>query len=156
MPRPRLGLPLTSARVSVGTVAPDVVRPSAPSAPASRVRAVARDPATAAVVAFTALAAVLRFVRIGPQGFWFDEADTAHARGMGDRLGARPRHPLLRAACGRARGAVAHRRAPAPAPGTDRFRRGGDVRAGADPAGDQPERHGPDQLDRDRPTGSAP
>src|SRR2546421_3340855 len=77
MPRSRLGLPLTSARVSVGTVAPDVVRPSAPSAPASRVRAVARDPATAAVVAFTALAAVLRFVRIGHQGFWFDEANTA-------------------------------------------------------------------------------
>ena len=34
-------------------------------------------PATAAVAALTVLAAVLRFYRLGHQGFWFDEANTA-------------------------------------------------------------------------------
>jgi mannosyltransferase len=38
---------------------------------------VLRDPAVATVAALTVLAAVLRFTRIGHQGFWFDEANTA-------------------------------------------------------------------------------
>ena len=42
-----------------------------------RARAALRSPAAAAVAALTALAAVLRFTRIGHQGFWFDEANTA-------------------------------------------------------------------------------
>jgi uncharacterized membrane protein len=35
------------------------------------------DPAVAGVAALTVLAAVLRFYRLGHQGFWFDEANTA-------------------------------------------------------------------------------
>ena len=44
---------------------------------ASRVRAVLADPAALAVAAITLLAAVLRFYRLGHQGFWFDEGNTA-------------------------------------------------------------------------------
>ena len=40
-------------------------------------RRTALSPAVATVGALTALAAVLRFTRIGHQGFWFDEANTA-------------------------------------------------------------------------------
>ena len=61
-------------RVSVGTAAPDLGRPAAPAA---RTRALLADPTVAAVTALTVLAAVLRFYRIGHQGFWFDEANTA-------------------------------------------------------------------------------
>jgi mannosyltransferase len=62
--------------VSVGTAAPELRR-RAPHAGASRVRALLSDPAVPAVAVLTLLAAVLRFYRIGHQGFWFDEANTA-------------------------------------------------------------------------------
>jgi mannosyltransferase len=62
--------------VSVGTVASDLRR-RAPRAEASRVRVLLADPAVLAVAALTALAALLRFYRLGHQGFWFDEANTA-------------------------------------------------------------------------------
>jgi mannosyltransferase len=62
--------------VSVGTAAPDLRRPAA-RAPGARARALLADPTVAAVTALTVLAAVLRFYRIGHQGFWFDEANTA-------------------------------------------------------------------------------
>ncbi len=42
-----------------------------------RARSLLGDPAIAAVAALTVLAAVLRFYRIGHQGFWFDEGNTA-------------------------------------------------------------------------------
>jgi mannosyltransferase len=62
--------------VSVGTAAPELRR-RAPHAEASGVRALLSDPAVPAVAVLTLLAAVLRFYRIGHQGFWFDEANTA-------------------------------------------------------------------------------
>jgi mannosyltransferase len=62
--------------VSVGTAAPDLRRPAA-RAHASRTRALLADPAVLAVGALTLLAAVLRFYRLGHQGFWFDEGNTA-------------------------------------------------------------------------------
>jgi mannosyltransferase len=62
--------------VSVGTAAPDLRRPGAP-ARAAGVRALLADPAVAAVTALTVLGAVLRFYRLGHQGFWFDEGNTA-------------------------------------------------------------------------------
>jgi mannosyltransferase len=62
--------------VSVGTAAPDLRRPAA-RAPAARTRALLTDPTAAAIAALTVLAAVVRFYRIGHQGFWFDEANTA-------------------------------------------------------------------------------
>ncbi len=64
------------SRVSVGTAAPDVRRPSARTQ-GSRTRALLAEPAVLAVAAVTLLAAVLRFYRIGHQGFWFDEGNTA-------------------------------------------------------------------------------
>jgi hypothetical protein len=62
------------ARVSVGTAAPDLRRPGAP---ASGLRALVADRALVAVAIFTVLGAVLRFYRLGHQGFWFDEGNTA-------------------------------------------------------------------------------
>jgi mannosyltransferase len=62
--------------VSVGTAAPDLRR-RAPRAPGARTRALLADPTVAAVAALTVLAGVLRFYRLGHQGFWFDEANTA-------------------------------------------------------------------------------
>ncbi len=64
------------SRVSVGTAATDLRRPEARSQP-SRTRALLADSAVLAVAALTLLAAVLRFYRIGHQGFWFDEGNTA-------------------------------------------------------------------------------
>ncbi len=64
------------SRVSVGTAAPDLRRPAARTQ-ASRTRALLAEPAVLAVAAVTLLAAVLRFYRIGHQGFWFDEGNTA-------------------------------------------------------------------------------
>ena len=40
-------------------------------------RSLASQPAVLAAVALTVLAAVLRFIGIGHQGFWFDEGNTA-------------------------------------------------------------------------------
>ncbi|MBV8988851.1 MAG: glycosyltransferase family 39 protein [Solirubrobacterales bacterium] len=59
--------------MSVGTLTRGTGRPT------SRLHARARwsDSAATAVIALTVLAAVLRFARIGHQGFWFDEANTA-------------------------------------------------------------------------------
>ena len=62
--------------MSVGTAAPDLRRHGAP-APAARARALFADPAVAAVAALTVLGAALRFYRLGHQGFWFDEGNTA-------------------------------------------------------------------------------
>jgi len=62
--------------VSVGTVAsPAASQPVAP--PRRTAASVISHPVTLAVLALTALAAVLRFYRLGHQGFWFDEANTA-------------------------------------------------------------------------------
>jgi len=60
--------------VSVGTAAEDLRRPAAPAA---RARALLADPVITSVVALTLLATVARFYRLGHQGFWFDEANTA-------------------------------------------------------------------------------
>ena len=62
--------------MSVGTLTRDA-RGGAAGIDRERARAALRSPAAAAVAALTALAAVLRFTRIGHQGFWFDEANTA-------------------------------------------------------------------------------
>ena len=62
--------------MSVGTAAPDLRRARA-RAPAARTRAAFADPAVLAVAALTVLGAFLRFWRLGHQGFWFDEANTA-------------------------------------------------------------------------------
>jgi mannosyltransferase len=62
--------------VSVGTAAPGLRRPAA-GARESRVRAVLSDRTTLAIGAITLFAAVLRFYRLGHQGFWFDEGNTA-------------------------------------------------------------------------------
>jgi len=61
--------------VSVGTLTGEARRPVA-SVTALRDRVVG-NPAAATVAALTVLAVVLRFTRIGHQGFWFDEANTA-------------------------------------------------------------------------------
>ena len=76
------------------------------------------------------------------------DPDTAHPGPVGDRVGARPGHALLRGGDRRARGGVAARAA-APArggPGRRGHRRRG--RPGADPARHLPERHRARQLDR--------
>jgi mannosyltransferase len=62
--------------VSVGTAEPGLRRPAA-GAHALRVRAALSDRTALAVGAITLLAALLRFYRIGHQGFWFDEGNTA-------------------------------------------------------------------------------
>jgi len=62
--------------VSVGTAAPGLRRP-ATDARASHGRASLAEPAVLAVAAITLFAVVLRFYRIGHQGFWFDEGNTA-------------------------------------------------------------------------------
>jgi len=62
--------------MSVGTATPDL-RGRATRARAERTRALLADPAVVAVAVLTVLAAVVRFYRIGHQGFWFDEANTA-------------------------------------------------------------------------------
>jgi mannosyltransferase len=72
----RLDGRLTSRPVSVGAAAHDLRGP-APEAPAARARALLADPTVTAVAVLTILAAVLRFYRLGHQGFWFDEANTA-------------------------------------------------------------------------------
>jgi 4-amino-4-deoxy-L-arabinose transferase-like glycosyltransferase len=59
--------------VSVGTAAPRLAGGRARTRAAERSLA----PVWAGVAALTALAALLRFYRIGHQGFWFDEANTA-------------------------------------------------------------------------------
>jgi 4-amino-4-deoxy-L-arabinose transferase-like glycosyltransferase len=63
-------------RVSVGTAPGDLRRPGAPAL-AARARGLLDDPALAAVAALTVLGAVLRLYRLGHQGFWFDEGNTA-------------------------------------------------------------------------------
>src|SRR5205807_896252 len=62
--------------VSVGTVASPAARRPAPPA-VQRAESVLRQPLTYVVLALTALGAALRFYRLGHQGFWFDEANTA-------------------------------------------------------------------------------
>ena len=62
--------------MSAGTAAPDLRR-SAARTHASRARALLAEPAVLALAALTLLAAVLRFYRLGHQGFWFDEGNTA-------------------------------------------------------------------------------
>jgi mannosyltransferase len=62
--------------VSVGTAAPGLRRPGE-HARASRARAALADRTVLAVAAITLLAAILRFYRLGHQGFWFDEGNTA-------------------------------------------------------------------------------
>jgi mannosyltransferase len=72
---------LTSRRVSVEVAPPVAVRARGLAA---RVRGLAARPAALlarrtvlAVVGLTLLAAAIRFYRLGHQGFWFDEANTA-------------------------------------------------------------------------------
>jgi len=62
--------------VSVGTAPGDLRRPGSVAARAGA-RGVLADPAVAAVAALTLLGAVLRLYRLGHQGFWFDEGNTA-------------------------------------------------------------------------------
>jgi 4-amino-4-deoxy-L-arabinose transferase-like glycosyltransferase len=62
--------------VSAGTVVPEVRRPVA-SAPAARARSLLGSSVGLAVIGLTVVAALLRFWRIGHQGFWFDEGNTA-------------------------------------------------------------------------------
>ena len=68
-----LSVTVTSPGVSVGILAPDLRRPLT----SRRARPLVSTPELAAVAALTLLAAALRFARIGHQGFWFDEANTA-------------------------------------------------------------------------------
>jgi mannosyltransferase len=63
--------------VSVGTAVSGVARGPAASVTADRARSLLRDPALIGVAALTVAAAVLRFYRLGHQGFWFDEGNTA-------------------------------------------------------------------------------
>ncbi len=65
---------ITSRRVSVGTA---VSEPTAQAGARRRGTSSLLAPATIAVAALTVLAAALRFYRLGHQGFWFDEANTA-------------------------------------------------------------------------------
>src|SRR5260370_15937935 len=64
-------------RVSVGTFVPAARPRSGPGTPRERASALLADPAVVGGAALTVLAAVLRFYRLGHQGFWFDEANTA-------------------------------------------------------------------------------
>ncbi|HEY2160493.1 MAG TPA: glycosyltransferase family 39 protein [Solirubrobacteraceae bacterium] len=63
--------------MSVGTFVPAARPRSGPGTPRERTRALLADPAVVGVAALTVLAALLRFYRLGHQGFWFDEANTA-------------------------------------------------------------------------------
>ncbi|HUE27549.1 MAG TPA: glycosyltransferase family 39 protein, partial [Solirubrobacteraceae bacterium] len=63
--------------MSVGSAVSGVARRPASGASLDRVRSALGDPALVAVAGLMALAAVLRFYRIGHQGFWFDEGNTA-------------------------------------------------------------------------------
>jgi hypothetical protein len=60
--------------VSVGTAAPDLPLGARPQA---RGRALLADPAILTVAALTVLGAGMRVYRLGHQGFWFDEGNTA-------------------------------------------------------------------------------
>jgi mannosyltransferase len=62
--------------VSVGAAPGDLRRPGSVTA-AAGVRGLLADPAVAAVVALSVLGAALRLYRLGHQGFWFDEGNTA-------------------------------------------------------------------------------
>jgi hypothetical protein len=62
--------------VSVGTVGRETPAATAP-APGARLRSLAGSPGAVTVAALTLLAAVLRLYRLGHQGFWFDEGNTA-------------------------------------------------------------------------------
>ena len=62
--------------MSVGSLTRDDRRPL-PRVDAQRSRAVLTSPAVVTLGALIVLAAVLRLYRIGHQGFWFDEANTA-------------------------------------------------------------------------------
>jgi hypothetical protein len=62
--------------VSAATAVPEVRQPVA-SAPAARARLLLGSSVGLAVIGLTIAAAVLRFWRIGHQGFWFDEGNTA-------------------------------------------------------------------------------
>ena len=64
--------------MSVGTLTEDVPRPKPQRRePPPSARAMLADPVILAVAALTVVAAVLRFTRLGYQGFWFDEGNTA-------------------------------------------------------------------------------
>src|SRR5579884_758248 len=62
--------------MSVGT-APPIAQRRARTVTAGRATWLAR-PALIAVAALTVLAAAIRFYRLGHQGFWYDEAISAH------------------------------------------------------------------------------
>jgi mannosyltransferase len=78
--------------VSVGTLSRDARRPGAGLA-AWREQLLG-NPAVVAVATLTLLAAVLRFYRLGHQGFWFDEANTSYdvQRSLGKLFGLLPQN----------------------------------------------------------------
>jgi 4-amino-4-deoxy-L-arabinose transferase-like glycosyltransferase len=63
--------------VSAGTAVSEVSHGSPASAGVEQIRSLIGNPAALVAIALIALAAFLRFYRIGHQGFWFDEANTA-------------------------------------------------------------------------------
>jgi 4-amino-4-deoxy-L-arabinose transferase-like glycosyltransferase len=63
--------------VSVGVIAPGRGSRSASERHRRRTGALVANPTFVGVAALTVLAALLRFYRLGHQGFWFDEANTA-------------------------------------------------------------------------------
>ena len=63
--------------MSVGTVASEAGQRARGATALERARILLGDPAVPAVVVLTALGAALRFYRLGHQGFWFDEGNTA-------------------------------------------------------------------------------
>jgi Dolichyl-phosphate-mannose-protein mannosyltransferase len=83
---------LTCPRVSVGALTRDARRPGSGIA-ALRDRALG-NPVVATLIALTALAAFLRFWRLGHQGFWFDEANTSYdvQRSLGRMFGLLPQN----------------------------------------------------------------
>jgi mannosyltransferase len=63
--------------VSVGTLTPPAARARASASSRRDVRSLLSDPRVMALAGLIVLGALLRFYRLGHQGFWFDEGNTA-------------------------------------------------------------------------------